>query len=127
MTGIPDDPWVVRLRVHRSNAWPSPPMTRSAAVALAERIRTAVLDVGDGAGFIEFDAVGGRVINARARSVESIEVERWRVRTEEPGRTTGFLVGQVAAGVVAVGDSAGPEATDYLRRQAAAERQAVRQ
>lgn len=105
--------WIVRVRIPRANAWPSPPMTRSEAISAAASLRNLIRAEGDGAGFIEFEAAGGRMIHIRAREVLSVEADQWRSRAAaESGPTEGVTV------TIDAGPAAPGEATEFLRRQA---------
>lgn len=134
MTAV--EQWVVRVRIPRANAWPSKPMTRGEAVAIAASLRDLVRDEGDAAGFVEFAAHGGRVIHVRAREVLSVEVDQWRPKPAEQERQGAVAIGTTPLGSTtttfvvppdppadedrtAIEAARAVSATEFLRRQTA--------
>lgn len=121
-----DVQWVVRVRIPRANAWPSPPMPRSEAISAAAALRSLIRDESDGPGFIEFEANGGRLVHIRAREVLSVETDQWKSRSPEPASTSAAPVtGTFSDGSTLTVHPLGPpeedDATAFLRRQARAQ------
>jgi hypothetical protein len=104
------DSWVVRVRVARM-CWTSTVMTGREAEDYREGLRAQVLAAGDGAGMVDFRALGGRQVAVRARDVVAVETAPW---TEREISTGGFQASEDPG--VAVNSRCERSGTAFLRR-----------